>query len=739
MRDTQARIEATLRLDYETFVNASFLLQGKADQFTQQRPGDRKRILASILGLEIWETYRQHAAARRKTIEAEMVALDGRLAEINTELAEEQARRARLAELQADLERLKKTRAAQEKILAEIKQITATLTEQRKLVSSLGHQLEASRRRETELAKRLAVRQLEKDSHRQILKRKPKITAAHQAWIEAREALARWDEIAEQFRDQEKRRQEPVLIIESEKARLTQELVTLKDKQAEVTTQQAMLPDLEASLMDKEAAIAKKTAEIDERKIIEKELVSAQETLANAKAENPRLKSEMDDLKSRIDQLQESDGAACPLCGQPLSAEERDRLVENLTEFGRALGDRYRSNRSLLADADKTVTNLKTKIQGLAYLDDELLSQKDQGNKIKAQLEQIKAGTNSWKSDGAPRLKEITRTLEQETFAQDARVRLAEIDAELKEIGYDASEHDAIRRMEKEARTADDDFRALERAEAALEPLEDEIANLQSQIGALRMDLKTQIAEHDRAAAHLAAAEAQAPDLQQAQRDMLDIQEKENLLRLEVGAAQQKVAVLDDLKKRRKTFEAERENLAKKAGQHKQLERAFGKDGVPALLIEGALPQIETKANQILDRLSGGDMSVRFLTQREYKDKSREDLRETLDIQISDSAGIRDYEMFSGGEAFRVNFAIRLALSEILAQRAGARLQTLVIDEGFGSQDEIGRQRLIEAINIVKADFAKILVITHIESMKEAFPTRIEVQKTARGSVVEIV
>ena len=76
-------------------------------------------------------------------------------------------------------------------------------------------------------------------------------------------------------------------------------------------------------------------------------------------------------------------------------------------------------------------------------------------------------------------------------------------------------------------------------------------------------------------------------------------------------------------------------------------------------------------------------MSIRFITQKEYKDSSRDDLRETLEIQISDTAGMRDYEMYSGGEAFRINFAIRLALSEILAQRAGARLQTLVVDEGF--------------------------------------------------------
>jgi exonuclease SbcC len=107
------------------------------------------------------------------------------------------------------------------------------------------------------------------------------------------------------------------------------------------------------------------------------------------------------------------------------------------------------------------------------------------------------------------------------------------------------------------------------------------------------------------------------------------------------------------------------------------------------MLIEQALPQIETKANEVLERLSGGSMSIRFITQQAYKDKKRQDMKETLDIQISDSAGRRDYEMFSGGEAFRINFAIRLALSEVLAQRAGARLQTLVIDEGFGSQDAI--------------------------------------------------
>jgi exonuclease SbcC len=269
--------------------------------------------------------------------------------------------------------------------------------------------------------------------------------------------------------------------------------------------------------------------------------------------------------------------------------------------------------------------------------------------------------------------------------------------------------------------------------------MEREITGLEEDIQKAQEELKKQEKEHDEAAAAFAAAQSEAPDVTEAERKMLELQEQENITRQDVGAAQQLVNVLDTLKTRKKELEAQREDHAQLVTQYKALERAFGKDGVPAMLIEQALPQIETKANEVLDRLSNGNMSVRFITQKEYKDSAREDLRETLEIEISDSVGRRDYEMFSGGEAFRINFAIRLALSEVLAQRAGARLQTLVIDEGFGSQDAMGRQRLVEAINLVKSDFAKILVITHIDSLKDAFPTRLEVTKTPNGSVVDVV
>jgi len=169
---------------------------------------------------------------------------------------------------------------------------------------------------------------------------------------------------------------------------------------------------------------------------------------------------------------------------------------------------------------------------------------------------------------------------------------------------------------------------------------------------------------------------------------------------------------------------------------HEELARIFGRNGIQALIIENAIPEIEQEANQILGRMSDNGMRVTFRTQRDTKTAG---VAETLEIEISDSAGTRKYELYSGGEAFRANFAIRVALSKLLARRAGARLQTLVIDEGFGSQDIEGRDRLIEAIDSIRDDFEKILVVTHLDELKEFFPSRIEVTKGESGSQIIVL
>ncbi|MFC2034866.1 SbcC/MukB-like Walker B domain-containing protein, partial [Chloroflexota bacterium] len=203
-----------------------------------------------------------------------------------------------------------------------------------------------------------------------------------------------------------------------------------------------------------------------------------------------------------------------------------------------------------------------------------------------------------------------------------------------------------------------------------------------------------------------------------------------------MGSIKGKLQRCSELEIKKREKEKLLSQASKKGGIYRDLAQAFSKKGVQALLIETALPEIETEANRLLGRMTDNRMHVKIETQRETK---KGDVIETLDIHISDELGTRNYEMFSGGEAFRINFAMRIALSKLLSRRAGAPLPTLIIDEGFGTQDSTSLEKLKEAITSIQDDFDKIIIITHIEELRDAFPTRIDVIKSATGSTIEVI
>jgi exonuclease SbcC len=222
-----------------------------------------------------------------------------------------------------------------------------------------------------------------------------------------------------------------------------------------------------------------------------------------------------------------------------------------------------------------------------------------------------------------------------------------------------------------------------------------------------------------------------------AQKELDDLTQRQAQGRQILGAIQEKLDRITSLEGIKRDKEEGAKGIATEKKIYDELALAFGKKGIQAMIIENVIPEIEEGANLLLARMSDNRMSVKIETQRAYKSK-REGELETLDVNISDELGTRRYEMYSGGEAFRIDFALRIALSKLLAHRAGAPLPTLIIDEGFGSQDASGKERLVEAINSIQGDFDKILVITHVEELKDVFDRRIDVMKTVEGSKIEI-
>ena len=148
------------------------------------------------------------------------------------------------------------------------------------------------------------------------------------------------------------------------------------------------------------------------------------------------------------------------------------------------------------------------------------------------------------------------------------------------------------------------------------------------------------------------------------------------------------------------------------------------------------MPEIEQEANELLAKLTDNQAQIFIESLRDLK---KGGAKETLDINISDTMGIRPYEMFSGGEAFRIDFALRIALSKMLARRAGTSLQTLIIDEGFGSQDEEGLAHIMDALYRIQDDFAKVIIVSHLPAMKDQFPVNFNIEKKPSGSVINII
>ncbi len=740
LRETEERIRQTLRLDYETFINASFFLQGQADNFAQQKPADRKKILSNILGLEVWETYKEEANNRRRNVETEIKNKDFQLGEIEIELNEEAERREKLAEAVSNHQQAVERRAMQESALDNLRRLASSLERQQSLVALLFEQYQGALTNRTQLEDNLAERLEQQQKLHDQLDKAEAIETAYQDWLAEKASLEVFDKLAASFRETQSRRNQPLMVIENEKSGLQTEFRSLQQQESRIQEGASQIPVIETQLQE----IAQKqdsiTKQLDALEGLEGKLQELKETRARRDAENKRLHEDAEQLKKRIKSLENTEGANCPLCGQPLGTEDRQNLVLTLNEELVTSRKVYGENLEFFKTYEAQRSELESDINRLKELHKEAQQMALSTSQLEERKKQLKSSQLEWQNNGGKRMFELQGLLESESFALDARHELAQIDAELVSYGYDPAAHEQCRQTELAGRDSQEQRNQLQKAGAILETLEGEITRLRRQLDDQRNKTEELYRKYLEADDSYKKDSASMPDLDQQEAELRNLREQENQLQMLVIRSEQLVNVLDTLRSKKVEYSAQREVLASTVDRLKMLEKAFGKDGVPALLIERALPEIESHSNDVLDRLSSGSLSVHFETQRDYKDKNRADKRETLDILIRDISGKqREYEMFSGGEMFRVNFAIRLALSRVLARRAGSRMQTLVIDEGFGSQDQSGRQKLVEAINEVRSDFAKVLVITHMEELKDAFPARIEVEKTLEGSRVKVM
>jgi len=733
VRATQGKIERVLRLDYETFVNSAFLRQGRADEFTVKTPAERKRVLGDILGLDRWTVYEGYARERLRSIQAEAEVIELRLREIEAELARRPEHEAELYAAQVAVAELS---VALQEAQAAYQQIETARTELRhtetQIAELTGRIAQAERELHTLSEERIA-REERLIGYEGLLAQADQIEAGYAAYqraIEQEQALGAKLRQSVELSDHrvalETQLSEARHRIETEREVIVQRIAELARR----------LPDepLLAECEEVQARLAHLTQLSEGREAAQTDLMRIAEEQARLQAHNEALRVEMDAFKEKIALLERA-GAECPLCEQPLTDGHRLQLLDQFQTEGRVRGDTYRANQATAKEFAGRARALKGQIVEGGQLLRDLPTLQRRGAVLVERLDQGRRASEAL-DDARGKLAQVEQRLAAEDYAPQVRAELAQVLKQAEELGYDAAAHEAARLAVAESQVFAERKAQLsaartgvEEERAALERLGKAEQRWQKQVEAEQ----ARRAELEQKAGELRECLASAPAVEA---ELQRVRGEEAAARQRLGAAHQRLEACRALERQQADKLKRRDELAAEQSIYEELRTAFGVRGVPAMIIEAAVPEIEAEANQLLARMTGGRMHVRFDTQRETL---AGEVRETLEIKIADELGTRGYSLYSGGEAFRVNFAVRIALSKLLARRAGVRLQTLVIDEGFGTQDARGRERLVEAINAIQDDFARVLVITHIDELKDAFPVRIEVTKTPEGSVVEMV
>ena len=736
IRESQAKIEQTVGMDYDTFINTAFLLQGRADEFTNKPPRERQAVLAKILSLETYDQLQERARGKYGEAAASTAELGGRLGEMRRQIED-------IGDPAEELKGIDLHLAALDGRLDGKRRETVDLRDQVNRLAVRREQLPVMEERMKNIRQDIVqLQEAQGSSQRRIGQFQDVI----QQGESIREGAARLAQARSQLDSLEKARQSHDLLtqkrdplaaaIQVSRARLETQIEGLRVRvESELPAKAHAEPGLAADLVEAqkvENESQRQSLEIvslrEQARSLATQIGESQSTALRYEAEGKEL-----NLKLEILRRQDQEDAVCPLCQTPLDQDSCARMEDTFQSQVEDKRNLFRKNRAHLTALEtrreefERELPLREKAVADAQRKSALKIQELHGKILESRQAQQELGDATVQLDSARKL------LESSEYAADEQAQLDGLDRELKTLNYDGQARQIAYQQTRDLQPFEEQERQLAQALESLPQEEQTLSSSGEMLARRTGELKRQTLEHQaetEAMAQLPQLETKLGELSQEVRSLEDQREAavarqgylkgQSLRRDELGEEETQGA------QRLKALEEDQ-------GVYQELTNAFGRRGVQAMLIETVIPLLEEETNVLLARMTDNRMHVKLETQRERSTGQGEPI-ETLEINVSDELGPRSYEMYSGGEAFRVNLAMRIALSKVLAQRIGAPLPTLFIDEGFGTQDAAGRERILDVIGAIEDDFEKIIVITHLDDMKDVFPVRIEVQKDGDGS-----
>lgn len=736
MTQTQQKIIDVLHMDYDTFTNSAYLRQGHADEFTTATPVERKQVLVNILGLAYYDEFEKQAKDIVRQREMLKDQLNLSMAEIDRELQQKNNSMVELEKAQNKLVCIDDSLKGKEANLKTLRQQKELLESKRAQAAQLEKNIAERLRTLTQWQEQINQLRTRIEEHETVLAKRIEIEDGYKRFLENKALNDLFNKNLALVNKFNQRRHELEMLIERESQALTKEHALIQSKVNELEKSFQELPRLKEESQQAQNRLQHLAAE---EETLRNRREASQELMAQARSlesEKSRFQKEIGEIEEKLSLLlTQPDTAKCPVCQTELGVDGMQHLSQH-----------YNSEKQSKSDALKNIVNsiAKEKAESkivelsISQIESNLTKEKAQAQThfgaLEREIAQVEEHGRQLVNERLE-LNQIEERLVHKDFALAQQEALKQLLIELAGINYDPQKHEQVRSDLENLQKYEIPKQRLEEADRLIIQEKEDMSRSEKAVAELQEGLNTDNRKKQELNSEIVALSQTSNDLAQAESEVKQLVNEQKQAQEEIGGIKGRLEYYTRRETEKSGKEKQLNITVKEAAIYHELAEAFGKKGIQALLIETALPEIENEANNLLARMTDNRMHVKIETQKETQ---KGDVTETLEIKISDELGTRNYEMYSGGEAFRINFAIRIALSRLLARRAGAPLPTLIIDEGFGTQDASGIEKLKEAINSIQDDFEKILVITHVEELRDAFPARIDVLKTAEGSTISL-
>ncbi len=686
----------------DLFLSSVFAAQNKAGSFLSMPKGGRKALFAELLQLGRLEELAADARARRQSADSDLVRLRESIASLSRETEPLPGLEEDLAGLSSALDSLAGTlRTAREEehaATAAVERARGAREQLRALEAAEGSARAALSAAERALT---AARDRIPQANRRHNEAIGSIEARSlQAQRSRQDAEDRYQATEKRIREQ-REKLEAVLSREAE----------IRDAEKEVRELEREEALILAAMKEHESAVVRRTS-------AEHDVDLAAERMENWKQQRAR---EIDTLRLQMELLDAVPCTAAPewVC-EPGGLDGVD-LAETCPLLANA-----RKSRAAVAELEGALVpeSLRLAVESATAA---LREAEDNCKALSQNAEVRRARLHLIQVEDLPRAGGIAVLASALAGARDAMGSLTQQQAEAVTAltsGRGQSD-EALRRLADE-RVGAEERLAEETADARQEIAEREAEAEEARKRHLSASLALETARRNLVAGDEASSLATLAERRKAREDaeraLSEATAKKATVEERIRHLRERLDVLE--KEQLRVEFAERE-----VGDWRALEEALGQNGVQALEIDAAGPEVARLTNELLEATYGPRFSLQFETLREKKSKAGE-FSEVFDVRVFDGGAERQVEALSGGERVVVGEALGLALSIFNARKSGIRWETLFRDETAGALDPENASRYVSMLRraLELGGFSQCVFIAHLPAVYESADVQVLIE-----------